>query len=82
MNQDDSNLAANGIIHAVTQAFNEIESAFVAPSVLYRPTLSRDGNQWCVLYGEDLQQGVCGFGDSPAEAMGNFDKAWYKKDNK
>lgn len=32
-------------------------------------TLQKDGNQWCVLFGEDLQVGVAGFGDSPHEAI-------------
>lgn len=32
-------------------------------------TLQRDGNQWCALFGEDLQVGVAGFGDSPHEAI-------------
>lgn len=49
------------------------------PSYLYRPKLSIDGNKWCALYGEDLQHGVAGFGDSPAEAYADFDKAWYRK---
>ena len=35
-----------------------------------------DGNQWCVLYGENLQDGVAGFGDSPELAAWNFDRAW------
>jgi hypothetical protein len=35
-----------------------------------------DGNQWCALYGDNLQDGVCGFGDSPAAAMQDFDMAW------
>lgn len=46
------------------------------PSVLMRPAISLDGNQWCALYGENLQDGVAGFGDSPALAMSDFDKAW------
>lgn len=46
------------------------------PSVLYRPTLSMDGDQWCALYGIDLQQGVAGFGDTPAKAMAEFDAQW------
>ena len=46
------------------------------PSVLYRPALERDGDQWCALYGADLQQGVAGFGDTPSAAMYAFDKAW------
>lgn len=49
------------------------------PSVLFRPTLSIDGNQWCALYGDDLQCGVAGFGDSPADAMWDFDRQWATK---
>ena len=43
-----------------------------------RPTLSIDGNQWCALYGDNLQDGVAGFGDSPDAAMREFDKAWHQ----
>ena len=48
------------------------------PSVLFKPSLSIDGNQWCALFGEDIQTGVAGFGDSPAKAMDDFDKHWFK----
>ena len=47
------------------------------PSVLFLPTITVDGDQWCVLYGSDLQEGVAGFGDTPAKAMEDFDKNWY-----
>lgn len=50
--------------------------AHAAPSAVYRPALSIDGNQWCALYGSNLQDGVAGFGDTPADAMREFDKAW------
>ena len=46
------------------------------PCVLFRPSVGRDGNQWCALYGDDLMHGVAGFGDTPAEAMHDFDKSW------
>lgn len=49
------------------------------PSVLYRPRLFVDGNQWCALYGDNLHDGVAGFGNSPAEAMHAFDEAWNEK---
>jgi hypothetical protein len=38
-----------------------------------------DGDKWCALYGADLATGVAGFGDTPAEAMHEFDKAWATK---
>jgi hypothetical protein len=52
------------------------------PSIIYKPNISKDGNQWCVLYGKDLHDGVCGFGDTPQEAMDNFDTNWDTKENK
>lgn len=47
------------------------------PSVVFRPKVFVDGNHWCALYGENLQEGVCGFGDSPEAACAAFDKAWH-----
>ena len=51
------------------------------PSTLYRPTLSKDGNQWCALYGENLRDGIAGFGNSPDGAMRDFDVAWFSESN-
>jgi hypothetical protein len=42
-----------------------------------RPTLSADGTMWCALYGDNLQEGVAGFGETPEEAMLAFDLAWF-----
>lgn len=33
----------------------------------------RDGNQWCVLYGRNLQQGIAAFGETPEKAINAFD---------
>lgn len=48
----------------------------IRPAVMFKPRLFIDGNQWCALYGDNLQDGVAGFGDSPFDAMANFDAAW------
>jgi len=45
---------------------------------MLKPSLNKDGNQWCVLYGEDLQVGIAGFGDSPHLAIMDFNSQWYK----
>lgn len=47
------------------------------PSAIYRPKLFPDGNMWCALYGDDLQNGVSGFGKTPDEACYAFDQAWH-----
>lgn len=54
-------------------------------SAIYRPKVFPDGNAWCALYGENVQEGVCGFGDTPADAVHDFNLRWngwgkYKKD--
>lgn len=46
------------------------------PSAVYRPAIYPDGDMWCALYGANLQEGVAGFGPTPAEAMDDFDKQW------
>lgn len=82
MNEDWSRIAANAIAMHAEQARHEICFAageYARPSVLYRPCLSRDGNQWCALYGTNLQDGVAGFGASVDEAMRDFDTQWHKR---
>ena len=32
----------------------------------------KDGDKWCALYGEDLQSGIAGFGDTPFLAMADL----------
>lgn len=49
------------------------------PSVLYRPGITLDGDTWTALYGDNIQDGVCGFGKSPSDAMEDFDKNWSEK---
>ncbi len=39
----------------------------------------QDGNQWCVLYGENLQEGIAAFGDTPSDAMYHFEEAMASK---
>lgn len=56
-----------------------IDEQTVRPSVAFKPRLSIDGDKWCALYGDNLQDGVAGFGDSPAEAMLDFDRNWNAK---
>lgn len=61
--------------NAASEAY-ATEQARRAPHVLMRPAVFVDGNAWCALYGENIQEGVCGFGSTPAEAAADFDKNW------
>lgn len=47
-----------------------------------KPTLSLDGNMYCFLCGENVQNGVCGFGNSPYAAAIDFNKNFYKQETK
>lgn len=81
MNRDDSNMAANAICFAADQAkaaWQEAAWEHMRPCVVFKPTLSKDGDMWCALFGENLQEGVAGFGETPSKAMYAFDAAWNK----
>ncbi len=67
--------AADDLIAEIERTAGVVREC-VRPSVLFRPRLSIDGNQWCALYGDNLQDGVAGFGDTPEKAMEDFDSAW------
>jgi len=82
LDPDHQQLAANAIAHEARMAGAAIQAAAAAherPSAIYRPAVSMDGDKWCALYGDNLQDGVAGFGDSPAQAMEAFDAAWFAK---
>ena len=72
----------SGISHAaemVRRTFQHTAYQYERPSVLYRPSLAIDGNKWSALYGSNIQEGVVGYGDSPEDAMRDFDTNWHKK---
>lgn len=82
MNETDSGHASSAICFAADQikaAWQQAAYDITRPSVLWKPRIYIDGNQWCALYGENLQDGVVGFGDSPASAMYDFDNRWHEK---
>ena len=82
MDEEYQRLAANAIAHeafCAGQAWQQAAAAHERPSVLWRPSLFIDGDQWCALLGENIQEGVVGFGDSPDAAMRSFDAEWCKK---
>lgn len=48
-------------------------------AVLYGLKPYKDGDQWCVLMGEDLATGIAGFGPTPEAAIFNFQTAMHSK---
>ncbi len=64
------------LVSQLGEAVEIIRYELSRPSLQMRPKVYLDGNQWGALYGENLQEGVCAFGDSPDAAMHAFDVAW------
>ena len=58
-------------------AYYSAMCALASPYVLMRPSVYKDGDKWCALYGTDIQSGVVGFGDTPAKACEAFDREWH-----
>ena len=46
---------------------------------MIQPKLYKDGNQWCCLYGDNIQEGITGFGDTPYLAILDWNNAWGKQ---
>jgi hypothetical protein len=53
---------------------NIVEEKTLAFIGTLKPRLSKDGDMWFFLYGENLQDGVAGFGDTPYRAMVDFER--------
>ena len=79
LTDEHSYMAANAICHAAAMArlsWQEAAWEYQRPSVVFKPALTKDGNMWCALFSENLQEGVAGFGETPSKAMYAFDAAW------
>ena len=50
----------------------KINIDFGNDGISVKADLYRDGNQWCVLLGENIQEGICGFGGQIHEAVTAF----------
>lgn len=44
-----------------------------------KPVLSKDGDQFCYLLGDNLQEGIAGFGSTVAKAMYDFQRAFWNE---
>lgn len=84
MEQDFKQIESSQRQHHEVLAQEERMYALVQESeyklfAMLQPKIYKDGNQWCVLYGEDLQSGIAGFGDTPYKAILDWNKQWDKQ---
>jgi hypothetical protein len=57
----------------------EVQIDFKGPAIPYRagilhPVVFKDGKNYCCVLGPDLDDGVFGFGESPEQALQDWDK--------
>lgn len=38
-------------------------------NIIYQISIAKDGNTWCALLGQDLQNGIGGFGETVQQAL-------------
>lgn len=65
-------------LEQIRQEFANAAMELQRPSVVFKPTLTKDGNAWIALFGANPQEGVVGCGETPAQAMRDFDNNWHK----
>jgi len=68
----------NEIQHQIKTEVLETEQQFIIVATL-KPRIFKDGNKWCVLYGENIQDGVAGFGETPLKAILDFNNSFNEK---
>ena len=57
--------------------YQEAAAETMRPCVLFKPKVYIEGDVWCAMYGDNLQDSVLGFGKSPSDAMHDFDRNWH-----
>lgn len=77
--QMDGSFAIESVKYEAMYAIDFVRLAMARPSAIYKPRIGIDGNQWIAVYGDNIQEGIAGCGDSPELAMADFDKAWNAK---
>lgn len=82
LNEGDSHVLLNQLLHQADIIHqNELDAVVDKAEVALISSLGvspyRDGNQWCVLLGNNIQDGVSGFGDTPIAAIREFNNNLY-----
>lgn len=83
LNDQYSDMLANSINHYQSIQHNiKLETLMTENDMVfvkaYNLTPFKDGNQWCILLGENIQVGIVGFGDTPIRAIRDFNSKFYK----
>ncbi len=74
MNDGDS----RDVAIRMMEVMSTIECSHMRPCVIFRPSLTKVNRRWRAHYGSISALSVHATGNSPEEAMKNFDVAWVK----
>ena len=67
------------LVEAIWGLTDAVEETLLRrPSMIFKPRVFQDGDQWCALYGANIQEGVAGFGPTPEAACRDFDAHWLR----
>ena len=77
LNEEMSSMLANSINHYESIQHQEKLNLIISKQELvlveaFKLTPFKDGDAWCVLLGENVQDGICGFGETPLKAILDF----------
>jgi len=66
--------ASSWVAVRMQEAIGIVQNEYTRPSAVFKPALRRNVDGWTAFYSEFMV-----YGDSPDEAMRNFDKLWTGK---
>lgn len=81
LNDNDSSVLMNSINHHQSLQHQEALNYWISKNDLilvetFNLKPFKDGNQWCVLLGNNIQEGITGFGDTPLKAIRDFNSSF------
>ena len=54
------------------EELSTLDKTLLAVIEAFKPKIFLDGDQYCCLYGENIQEGIAAFGVNPMNAVYNF----------
>lgn len=74
---DENQVGQFGLLEDMQRRLDTLKELDLIEKI--KPEFSRDGDQFCYLYGDNLQDGIAGFGKTVAEAMSDFYRAFWNE---
>lgn len=86
LNENDSYLIREDILHKLrlehearmNLIYDETSTMLVKK---LGAEIKKDGDEWCCVSGNNIQEGICGFGKTPYDAVTAFRKEFYGEEN-